>query len=117
MINHNTKMRRILSIVLSLAMIISLMALGAYAEETSGSGSYVLEAKDLEAFGAGAKKDGDTTNAADFFTIIWSTKSKIDGSGKTWDDGYTSAQRINFGGGAAINKNSVKFTTAGASFL
>ena len=115
MINHNIKMRRILSIVLSLAMLISLMAFGAYAEETSGSGSYVLESRDLEAFAAGAKKDGDTTNAADFFTIIWSAKSKIDGSEKTWDDGYTSAQRINFGGGAAINKNSVKFTTAGAA--
>ena len=46
-----------------------------------------------------------------------SAKTKIDSSEKTWDDGYTSGQRINFGGKADVSamKNLVAFKTSGAA--
>ncbi len=75
--------------------------------------SYVLEASALEAFAAETKADGDTTEAGGFFTLLWSAKSKVDSSSKTWEDGYASQQRVNFGGKAATGKNAVKFTTDG----
>ena len=80
-------------------------------EETTTE--FTLESSDLTAFSAGTKADGDTESAGtdDFFTIIYSAKSKVDSSTKTWDDGYTSSQRINFGGVASLEKNAVKFTT------
>ena len=112
--------RRVLALVLTLAVMSGLVAVSA-ADEGGGSsqdaGVYVLESSALTAFAAGAKSDGDTESAGTdgFFTIIWSAKSKVDGSSKTWDDGYASAQRINFGGGAATAKNAVMFETVGAA--
>ena len=52
----------------------------------------------------------------DFFELTYSKKSKIDSSNKTWDDGYTASQRINFGGAITAVEgggylNSIKFTT------
>ena len=73
-----------------------------------------LESADLTAFAAGAKADGESEKAGtdDYFTLVYSAKSKIDTSSKTWDDGYTSDQRINFGGAASTEKNAIKFTTS-----
>ncbi len=75
---------------------------------------FVLEASDLTPFAAGAKADGDSEKAGtdDFFTLIYSAKTKVDSSTKTWEDEYTSSQRINFGGVASPEKNAIKFTTA-----
>ena len=95
-----------------------------YAKGTSGSGNeggeateaakYILETKDLTAFGSDTKTDGDTEKAGtnDYFTLIYSKGTKVDSSSKTWDDGYASGQRVNFGGTASIEKNSIKFTTS-----
>ncbi len=77
--------------------------------------SYVLETSTLEAFAAGAKADGDTLEVSDYFTVIFSAKSKVDSSTKTWEDGYTSSQRINLGGKATTSKNSIRFATDGAA--
>ena len=74
--------------------------------------SHVLEASALEAFAAESKADGDTTDAG-FFTLLWSAKSKVDGSSKTWEDGYASGQRVNFGGKATTEKNALRFATDG----
>ncbi len=75
---------------------------------------YVLDAtKDLTAFAQGAKADGDTETVKDFFTVMYSGKNKVDGSNKTFSDGYTASQRLNFGGKTDPDKgmiNSVKFT-------
>ncbi|WP_029231973.1 pectinesterase family protein [Butyrivibrio sp. VCB2006] len=73
-----------------------------------------LESADLTAFAAGAKADGETEKAGtdEYFTLVYSAKSKVDSSTKTWDDGYTSSQRINFGGAVSTEKNAVKFTTS-----
>lgn len=79
---------------------------------------YVLDASsDLTAFDAGAKKDGDTQKAGtnEFFTLIYSAKSKVDASGKTFADTYKGTQRINFGGKASTSKNAVKFDITGTA--
>ena len=114
--------KRIACFKRTLLIALALIALGvgallrpapALAEE----GPYVLEASALEAFAAEAKADGDTTEAAGFYTLLWSAKSKVDSSSKTWEDGYASGQRINFGGKATVSKNAVKFTTDGPAVV
>ena len=83
-----------------------------HADET---GTHVLEASTLEAAAAGTFTDGQEVKVDDYFTLYMSAKTKIDSSSKTWDDGYTSGQRINFGGKADIKvpKNVVSFKTEG----
>jgi len=66
-----------------------------------------LESSKLEAFADGTKADGDKFQQG-IFTIYYSAKSKIDESKKEWTDGYTSAQRINFGGASTIEGISLK---------
>ncbi len=82
--------------------------------------SYVLDAaSDLTAFAAETKADGDSENAGTdgYFTVIYSKKSKVDSSKKDFEDGYSSSQRINFGGKAETEKNSVKIVTAGPATI
>ncbi len=85
--------------------------------ETTTSSTYVLEASTLTAFGEKQKADGDTEKAGTdkYFTLIYSVKSKVDGSKKTFEDGYYSEQRVNFGGAVSTQKNAVKFTTSGSA--
>lgn len=82
--------------------------------ETSATTQFLFEAKDLTAFAAGAKADGDEEKAGteNYFTLIYSAKSKVDSSSKTFDDEYASAQRVNFGGAVSTTKNAMKFTTS-----
>ena len=50
--------------------------------------------------------------------MIISAKTKIDGSEKNFDDGYTATQRLNFGGKTSFGdpmKNAVKFVTSTAA--
>ncbi|MEE1038223.1 MAG: pectinesterase family protein [Eubacterium sp.] len=78
---------------------------------------FVFESKDLTAFAQGAKADGEEEKAGteNYFTVIYSAKSKVDGSSKTFEDGYASEQRLNLGGKATTEKNAVKFTTSNPS--
>lgn len=80
---------------------------------------YVLDAADLAQFTNGAKKDGEEQSAGtdDYFTILWSSKSKVDGSKKSFEDGTAFTQRINLGGKLDVtnNKNGVSFKTTGAA--
>ena len=84
---------------------------------------YTLDATlDLEEMAQGAKADGDTEKKGteEFFTIHYSAKTKIDGSSKTFEDGYTASQRINMGGSTAVGdtiKNAIEFTTEGPSVV
>ena len=79
-------------------------------------GDMVFDATaDLAPMGQGAKQDGDTDEVKGF-TIHYSAKTKIDGSNKEFDDGYTATQRLNFGGKTQPGKgmiNSVRFTAEG----
>ncbi|MBP3824739.1 MAG: hypothetical protein ILA11_03320, partial [Butyrivibrio sp.] len=54
--------------------------------ETTTGGTYVFESSALTAFAAGAKADGETETAGTegYFTLIYSAKSKVDSSSKTW---------------------------------
>ena len=107
--------QRILTFLLAFAMLAVYIPVGsALAAE---DGTHVLESNTLTAFDAGAKKDGEEEDYAgdDYFTILWSSKSKVDSSNKSWDDNYTSGQRINFGGTMSTSQNAVKFATDGAA--
>ena len=86
-------------------------------EEPAVTTEFILDTTaDLTAFAQGNKVDGDTEKAGtnDYFTLLYSAKTKVDGSNKTFDDGYAASQRVNFGGTVAIDKNAIKFTTGSA---
>ena len=86
-------------------------------EGTAQPTEYDLQTKDLETMLTAAKADGYSEKAGtdDYFTVIYSAKTKVDSSTKTWEDGYTSSQRLNFGGVASTEKNAISFTTNGAA--
>ena len=79
--------------------------------------THVMDAtNDLTAFAQGEKADGDYDVVGDYFTVIYKAKTKVDGSNKTFDDGYTATQRLNIGGKTEPEKGmigSVQFTTSG----
>ncbi len=114
-------MKKIACALLVLMMIVSLLPMAAFAEEAA-----VLESHDLPIFKAGDKADGEAQEV-NGFTIYWSAKSKIDGSNKTWSDGYApttegeeKCSRMNFGGKTQFKEdgtimNAVKFTVDAAA--
>lgn len=62
---------------------------------------YILDTTaDLTAASVGAFADGESAKAGteNYFTMFYSASTKIDGSKKSFDDGYSATQRINFGG-------------------
>ena len=96
-------------------------------EVTEGTSTPVAAAEDvifdatadLAPLAQGAKADGDTDQVG-AFTIHYSEKTKIDGSSKAFDDGYTATQRLNFGGKTQPGKgmiNSVSFTAEAPATL
>ena len=72
---------------------------------------------DLAEMAPGAKADGETEVIGGYFTIHYSAKTKIDGSNKTWEDGYSATQRINWGGTSSVKagniKNAIEFVVTG----
>ena len=108
---------RLLAVIIALLMVVQLVPTALLVSATEEN-VHVLDATaDLTAMAAGDKADGDTEVIADYFTITYSAKTKIDGSEKTFDDGYTATQRLNFGGKTNTSGmlNTVKFTTAAAA--
>ncbi len=108
---------RLLAVIIALLMVVQLVP-AALLVSAADENTHVLDATaDLTAMAAGDKADGDTEVIADYFTITYSAKTKIDGSEKTFDDGYTATQRLNFGGKTNTSGmlNTVKFTTAAAA--
>ena len=83
----------------------------------SADGTYVFESSALSVVAAGAKADGDTEAAGteDYFTLIYSAKTKVDSSSKSFDDGYSSSQGVNFGDVVSVDKNAIKFKTSNAA--
>ncbi|WP_031556371.1 right-handed parallel beta-helix repeat-containing protein [Lachnospira multipara] len=117
-----TKMRaRIMSIAMAILMVVGLMptdfsVVSVRATEDS-SNTHVFETSTLTATAAGTYTDGQEITYDDYFTIVASSKTKIDSSSKTFDDEYTSGQRLNFGGKADIEaaKNYVSFKTSASA--
>ncbi len=74
---------------------------------------FVLDGADVAAFAEGAKADGasETAGTKNFFTLLYSAKTKVEAKAKTFDDGYAATQRINFGGKATTTMDAIKFTT------
>lgn len=109
--------KRLVSLLLVALMMLPMMMplMVIFAE---GDMTYVLNCDSLKPVSAGSKKDGDTdTGGTDnFFTIHYSSKTKIDGSKKDFADGFHVEQRINFGGKLDISgtpMNCLSFTTQG----
>ena len=103
--------RRLLALALVLSLLVMPLPMRAQAE--GADSQLVLESKSLSVFASCSKTDGEAEKINDTFTILWSAKSKVDTSAKTWDDGYASEQRINFGGKAATDKNSIRISLDG----
>ena len=88
--------------------------------EDPGTGvevKHVLNANDLTTFAAAEKSDGaeESLPSEGYFTAIWSAKSKVDSSSKTFSDGFVGTQRINLGGAMLKTKQALKFTTTKAA--
>ena len=98
---------RLLAVIIALLMVVQLVPAALLVSATDGN-THVLDATaDLTAMAAGGKADGDTEVIGDYFTITYSAKTKIDDSNKTFDDGYTATQRLNFGGRTNTNGDGV----------
>ena len=113
---------RVVSLLLALFMLLTCVPLTFMATNTTAraeGNTYVLESKDLTAFAAGAKADGDSEKAGTdkYFTVYYSAKTKIDSNTKDFDDGYHSEQRINSSAAATVGKDSIGFTTSGAATI
>ena len=115
-------LRRVLASVMALLLVIGLLPTtfaGGGIKVSADDGNYttveyVFESKNLTPFAAKAKADGETELAGtdNYFTLVYSAKTKVDGSNKTFDDAYASEQRVNFGGACSTAKNAIKITTS-----
>lgn len=112
--------KRLLAALLTVLMLAAMLPAAAL-QAMAADEKYVLDAtNDLTAFSEGSKKDGDIEAAGTdgYFTIFYSAKTKVDGSNKNFEDGYTASQRINFGGSTDVGdntKNAIMIKTSGAA--
>ena len=121
------KGKRILAAFLAVLMVVAIMPFTMFsgmftskAKAAESGKKYTFEGTELEAATtAGKYTDGQAVTAGTdgYFTFYMSAKTKIDGSEKTWSDGYICAQRVNFGGKADVTnmKNLVSFKTSNAA--
>ena len=115
-------MKRMLSAALVLVMLVALLPVFP-TQVSAEENTYVLDATaDLAAMDAGKKQDGEFASVGTdgYFTLIYSAKTKIDGSTKNFDDGYSATQRINFGGKTDVAKGmvpAISFTTTNAATI
>ena len=121
------KGKRILAAFLAVLMVVAIMPFTMFsgmftskAKAAESGKKYTFEGTELEAATtAGKYTDGQAVTAGTdgYFTFYMSAKTKIDGSEKTWSDGYICAQRVNFGGKADVAnmKNLVSFKTSNAA--
>ena len=120
------KGKRILAAFLAVLMVVAIMPFTSFsgiftskAKAAESGKKYTFEGTELEAAAAGKYTDGQAVTAGTdgYFTFYMSAKTKIDGSEKTWSDGYICAERVNFGGKADVTnmKNLVSFKTSNAA--
>ena len=111
----NNTTRIALAVVLVLSMMISFVPLTVFAADASST--YVFEASELGEKAAGAYSDGEEVKVGtnDYFTLVASKKLLVDTSGKTFEDGYKTNIRVNFGGKSTSSLNLIKFTTSSAA--
>ena len=118
----NARMERILAIVLTLSMMLSMMLVFTVSGSAQDGGNvYTLDVGSLTPFANGQKYDGEYVKAGtdNYFTVIYSVKAKIDSSSKTFPDGTPGTQRIAWGDATTVNSNeilnAVKIKTEGSA--
>lgn len=115
------KSQRILAIILTLTMLMSMMLVFAISGNAEGSDNkYTLKASSIHPFAAGAKADADYEKAGTdkYFTIFYSEKTKVETNEKTFDDGVGASQRFSWGAKTEIGDqilNAVKIKTQGSA--
>lgn len=112
------KAKKVLALLMAMFMVIGVIPVNGVVKEVSAAENvHVFEAKNLTAAAQGTYTDGQEVKYDDYFTLYMSAKTKIDSSNKSWEDGYTSDQRVNFGGKAdmSVPKNALSFKTSGAA--
>ncbi len=88
--------RRGLSLLMVLVLVLGLLPVSVLAAPKT----FTLDVtNDLTAFGQSDDNIGRTEKAGtdDYFTLFYTQKSRIDGSNKTFSDGYIASQRVHFG--------------------
>ena len=103
---------KILALVLvAMTVIMSLSAITVSA--ATEPVTMVFESNKLAEAAAGSFTDGQLIEAGtdNFFKLYVSGSTKIDSSSRTWEDGYTSGQRLSLGAGTPGSKNYISFTT------
>ena len=117
----NLKSQRILAAALALIMTLSMVFVFTIAGSAeANTGVYTLDAADLNPFAAGAKYDGEYVRAgsSDYFTVIYSAKTKLETNSKTFSDGFSASQRFSWGAKTEFGDtilNAVKIKTAGSA--
>lgn len=110
---------KILALVLVvMTLLMSLSAITASAEEANeATVTKVFEATELGAKAQGDYADGQEVTAGTdgYFTLIMSAKVKVDSSSKTFDDGYSSNLRVNWGGKSTTSLNVIVFEVPSAA--
>ena len=119
------KDKRILALILTLTMMLSMVLVFTVSGNAAASNTYVLDAEQLTAFGAGAKYDGQYEKGGtdNYFTLFYTSKSKIEGSDKKFTEGdktFTHTKRISWGAASEIGdeiENAIKIKTSGAASI
>ncbi|MBO7196790.1 MAG: hypothetical protein J6V80_05665, partial [Clostridia bacterium] len=115
------KMERILAIVITLTMLLSMMLVFTVSGNAEANGyKYTLKASDLKAFAAGGADNGDYVKAGTdkYFTVIYSAKAAVASNEKTFSDGVSVSQRIAWGDKTTVGDevlNAVMIKTAGSA--
>ena len=90
-----TKINRVLAAVLVMVMVVAMLPISVFATDKT----YVLDVTaDMEAFAPGTHSNGASAKfgTEGYFILHYGEKMKVDGSNKTFSDGVTASQRINF---------------------
>ncbi len=95
-----TAFRRIMAGVLAVLMLATLLPLAALAAPVT----YTMDVSKMETKPRGTWENGDIFRAGteDYFTVFCSETTRIDGSEKTFSDGFESTQRLNFNSGTSF---------------
>ena len=115
------KLQRILALALTLAMMMSMILVFTVSGSAENANStHVLNAEDIKAFAVAAKYDGEYERAGtnNFFTLIYSAKTKVESNSKTFPDGQPFTQRIAWGDKSYVGDqvlNTIKIKTNGSA--
>ncbi len=110
------KLIRILAAVLAFFLLAGLLPLAAMAEPMT----FVVEISEMDDKPKGTWKNGDTFKCGtdSYFTVFCSETTRIDGSEKSFSDGYSATKRLNFNSSSEFGDqilNAVQFKTTSAA--